>query len=144
MHKQETYLIQVDAYKKWTPGTYRAVSKEELDDLLDYYGGTILRMVSNGQNGAMAMWACFKSRIAGGCYSDMINAYRLLSGDMKSLVDREHELRHLWCQYEELWRIRYYGTVEAYHLDRAKKAKEYFEKYAPKEGDGSGKKEAQN
>lgn len=132
MGKSKRYLVQVDANKKWTPCTYREVDEEELDAILDYYGGTILRIVSNGNKGAMAMWACFKSRIAGGCYSDMINAYRLLSDDSKSLVDREHELRHIWNQYEELWRIRYYGTVEAYYLAKAEKAREYFDKYKPK------------
>lgn len=134
MSEKKEYMVQVDAYKKWTAGKYRTVTKDELDDLLDHYGRMILRIVSNGQQGAMAMWACFKSRINSGCYGDMINAYRLLTDDRQSLVDREHELRHLWYQYEELWRIRYYGTVEAYYLARAKKEKEYFENYAkPKE-----------
>lgn len=133
MNEKKQFLVQVDAHKRWTPGTYRVVTKEELDDLLSHYGGTILRLVSNGERGAMAMWACFKSNINGGCYGDMINAYRLLTDDSRSLVDREHELRHLWYQYEELWRIRYYGTVEAYHLKRAAEAKEHYDKYAPKE-----------
>lgn len=133
MNEQKQFWVQVDAYKHWTPGTYRSVTKDELDALIDHYGGTIMRLVSNGEQGAMAMWACFKSNISGGCYSDMINAYRLLTDDKKSLVDREHELRHLWKQYEELYRIRYYGTVEAYHLKRAAEAKERFEKYMPKE-----------
>lgn len=129
MNEQKQFWVQVDAYRHWTPGTYRAVTKEELDDLIDHYGGTILRLVSNGKQGAMAMWACFKSNISGGCYSDMINAYRLLTDDKKSLVDREHELRHLWKQYEELYRIRYYGSVEAYHRRRAAEAKVYYERY---------------
>lgn len=129
MSKQEKYFVQVDAYQKWTPGVYREVNAEELDVLLDHYGRKVLQIVSNGTKGAMAMLACFKSRINGGCYSDMINAYRLLSDDPKNLVEREHELRHLWNQYEELWCIRYFGTVEAYHLTEAAKAKEYFERY---------------
>ena len=133
MPKQKEYLVQVDAYKKWTPGVYRKVSADELDALLDHYGRMVLHIVSNGTKGAMAMWACFKSRINGGCYSDMINAYSLLTDDTQNLVTREHELRHLWNQYEELWRIRYHGTVEQYYLDRAAEAKERFEKYNPRE-----------
>lgn len=133
MAEQKEFWVQVDQYKKWTHGVYRKVTKEELDALLEHYGGTIMRIVSNGSKGAMAMLACFKSRIYAGCYSDMINAYRLLTDDPKSLVDREHELRHLWEQYVELWRIRYYGSVEAYYLERAKEERKHFERYAPVE-----------
>lgn len=75
------------------------------------------------------MWACFKSRISSGCYGDMINAYSLLTDDYKSLVDREHELRHAWYHYMELWQIRYYGTVEEYFLKQAATAKEHLSKY---------------
>lgn len=131
---EKEFWIQVDEHKKWTPCKYRKVNEAELDMLLDHYGAMILRIVSNGQEGAMAMWACFKNCISGGCYSEMINAYRLLSGDSKSLVDREHELRHLWNQYEELWRIRYHGSVENYHIKRAADARAHFLKYCQKEG----------
>lgn len=127
--KNEKFFVQVDQYKKWSPGKYREVTREELDELLEHFGNRVLRMCSNGSEGAMAMWACFKSNINHGCYSDMINAYRLLTDDSKSLVDREHELRHAWNEYEELWQIRYYGTVEAYYLEQAQKAKEYRERY---------------
>lgn len=130
MSEQKEFLVQVDEYKKWTPCVYRTVTMDEMDALLAHYGGMVLRLVSNGTQGAMAMWACFKSNINGGCYSDMINAYRLLTDDSRSLVDREHELRHLWNQYKELWQIRYYGTVEAYHLKRAAEAKERLDRYA--------------
>lgn len=127
--KNEKFMIQVDAHKNWAPGKYREVTRDELDALLEHFGHKVLNICSNGCEGAMAMWACFKSNINGGCYSDMINAYRLLTDDRKSLVDREHELRHAWNQYEELWQIRYFGTVEAYYLDEAKRAKEYRERY---------------
>lgn len=131
--RQEEYYIQVDKYNKWDPGHYHKVTADELDKILDHFGSIVLRKCANGAEGAMAMWACFKSSINGGCYSDMINAYRLLTDDPKSLVDREHELRHAWYQYKELWQIRYYGTVENYYLEQAKKAKEYCERYI-KEG----------
>lgn len=127
--KNEKFFVQVDQYKKWSPGKYREVTCDELDELLEHFGNRVLRMCSNGSEGAMAMWACFKSNINGGCYSDMINAYRLLTDDSKSLVDREHELRHAWNEYKELWQIRYYGTVEAYYLEQAQKAKEYRERH---------------
>lgn len=127
--KNEKFLVQVDQNKKWSPGEYREVTREELDELIECFGNRVLRMCSNGKEGAVAMWACFKSAINHGCYSDMINAYRLLSDDPKSLVDREHELRHAWNEYQELWRIRYYGTVEAYYLEQAQKAKEYRERH---------------
>lgn len=127
--RQESYLVHVDAHNNWTPCTYREVTADELDKILEAFGNKIMRICSNGKNGAMTMWACFKSRINGGCYHDMINAYRLLSDDSKDLVTREHELRHLWNQYEELWRIRYYGTVENFYLQRAKESKEELDKY---------------
>lgn len=137
MDKPEFYYVRVDERGKWDPCKYRKVSRDELDRLVDDYGKMVLRMCSNGTQGAMSMWACFKNSIFGGCYSDMINAYRLMSGDSKSLVDREHELRHAWNQYEELYRIRYHGSVEQYHLKRAKEAKERFEKYMPQDGQHS-------
>lgn len=127
--EQKIYMVQVDEYMHWTPSKYRPVTAEKLDEILDKYGRAILNIVSNGEKGAMAMWACFKDRISGGSYSDMINAYRLLTDDSKNLVEREHELRHLWDKYEELWCIRFFGTVEAYHLEKAQIAKEHFERY---------------
>ena len=126
---QKTYLVRVDERKEWTPINYREVTKEELDDLLEVYGGKVLSICSNGKQGSMSMWACFKNHISKGCYSDLINAYRILSDDNKSLVDREHELRHAWNQYIELWRIRHFGSVENYYLEKANEAKEYFERY---------------
>ena len=126
--KQESYLVRVDKFNKWTPTEYREVGAEELDGILEVFGKRVLDICSNGSRGSMAMWACFKSRINGGCYGDMINAYRVLTDDSKSLVDREHELRHSWNEYEELWRIRYFGSVEEYHLQKAKEAKEECEK----------------
>lgn len=126
--KKEFY-VQVDENKKWSSGKYRKVTREELDEILDTFGKEVLKLCSNGNQGCMAMWACFKNRINGGCYGDMINAYSLLSDDSKSLVDREHELRHALNHYHELWKIRYYGTVEEYYFARAKEAKEKYEKY---------------
>lgn len=127
--KQDYYYVRVDERGKWEPCKYRKVTCDELDKLVDDYGKTVLRMCSYGTQGVMAMWACFKNCIDGGCYSDMINAYRLMSGDSKSLVDREHELRHAYKQYEELYRIRYYGSVEQYHLKMAEEARERLCKY---------------
>ena len=127
--RREAYFVRVDEFNKWTPCKYRKVDADELDKILEEYGKKVLEICSNGQRGAMAMWACFKSRINGGCYGDMINAYRLLVDDSKSLVDREHELRHAWEEYNELWRIRYFGSVEEYHIQKAKEAKEQMEKY---------------
>lgn len=129
MAKQEFYYIRVDRYGKWTPCEYRKVSCEELDELIDHYGKHMLSLCSNGEHGAMAMWAFFKNKIGKGCYNDMINAYRLLSNDSKSLVGREHELRHVWEEYEELWRIRYHGTVEAYFLSKAEESRKRQKKY---------------
>ena len=128
LSKQNTYLIRVDIHKNWTPNQFREVTADELDDILKFYGDRILQICSNGTQGAMTMWAVFKSRINHGCYSDIINAYRMMSGDSKSLVDREHELRHAWKEYEELWQIRYHGSVENYHLEKAKQAKNVFAK----------------
>jgi len=133
MTDKREFLIQVDEYGNWTDGKYRKVSAEELDKILEQYGARVLSICSNGKEGAMIMWACFKSRINHGCYSDMINAYRLLSDDARSLVDREHELRHLWDKYEELWAIRYHGTLENYYREEAEKAREYAERYQKKE-----------
>lgn len=132
MKNNETFLVQVDVHNRWSEGKYREVTADELDAILDKFGARVLHIVSNGQEGAMAMWACFKNSINGGCYSDMINAYRLLSSDTKSLVDREHELRHAWNEYYELWQIRYFGSVHAYYEAKAKKAKERYECYALK------------
>lgn len=133
--KRESYMVRVDKFNKWTPCEYRSVDADELDKILEEYGKRVMSICSNGQMGAMAMWACFKSRINGGCYSDIINAYRLLTDDSKSLVDREHELRHVWQEYEELWRIRYFGSVEEYHLQKAKEAKEEFQKRMEKKSE---------
>lgn len=126
--KQEKYFVRVDKWKHWTSDKYHEVTCEELDALLDHWGKEILSIVSNGRKGVMAMWACFKSRINGGCYSDMINAYQLLTDDHQSLVDREHELRHKWKEYEELWRIRYYGSVHNYYKEKAKEEEAQYNK----------------
>lgn len=34
--KKEEFYVQVDEKNKWTPGKYRKVSKEELDELLKF------------------------------------------------------------------------------------------------------------
>lgn len=130
MEEKKFFRVPVDNHDKYTPCSYRTVTKEELDKLLEKFGNRVLQICERGNLGAMAMWAVFKSRICCGCYSDMINVYRLLSGDNQSLVDREHELRHAYREYEELWQIRYFGTVEEYYLEHAREAKEHFEKYA--------------
>ena len=129
MEKREFFEVRVDENNKFTPCKYRKVSCEELDKMLEFFGARVLRICSTGNKGAMAMWACFKSRINGGCYSDMINAYELLSADNESLVSREHELRHAWKQYEELWQIRHFGSVENYHLKKAEEARKEYEEY---------------
>ena len=129
MTDKREFLVQVDEYGNWTEGKYRKVNAEELDEILKKYGDRVLSICSSRSRGAMTMWACFKSRINSGCYSDMINAYTLLSDDPKSLHEREHELRHAWDEYEELWAIRYHGTLEQYYLDEAKKAREHAERY---------------
>ena len=126
MDKDTKFLVRVDQYGNWTEDTYRAVTREELDDILEKYSRQLMDLVA-GKTGAMAMWACFKnvtSAVSGfGGYGDAINAYRMLTDDHKSLEDREHELRHFWKKYEELKQIRYHGTVEAYYLKRAEEAK---------------------
>ena len=136
MARQEVYLVPVDKNDKYTPCLYRAVTADELDRLLEKFGNRVLSIVSRGEQGAMAMWACFKSRVNNGVYSDIINAYRLLTDDSKSLVDREHELRHAYNEYHELWCIRYFGSVENYFLEEAKRAREHFEKYVKENRDG--------
>ena len=130
MTDKKEFLVPVDEHGNWTDGKYRKVGRDELDKIVKQYGGKVLSICSNGKNGAMAMWACFKSRINGGCYSDMINAYDLLADDSRNLVEREHELRHLWDKYEELWAIRYYDTLENYYLEQAAMAREYFERHS--------------
>lgn len=129
MAKKDFYYIRVDEKGIWTPCKYRKVTREELDKILDTYGKKVLAICSNGTIGAMSMWACFKSRICSGCYSEMISMYQLMSNDTKSLVDREHELRHMWYQYEELWQIRVAGSVENYYLNKAEESKKHFENY---------------
>ena len=131
--KKEFYFIRVDEYNNWTPAKYRKVTCEELDSILDLYGDKVLRLCSNGKQGSMTMWAYFKNRISSGCYSDMINAYQLLSDDNRSLVEREHEFRHAYEEYLELWRIRYFGSVEEYYLKKAEEAAENIKKYTDKQ-----------
>lgn len=129
MSKREFYYVRVDKNNNWTSTKYRKVTDKELDKIIIYFKNKILQICSNGSQGAMTMWAYFKNLTCAGCYNDIINAYSLLSNDYKSLVDREHEFRHLWNQYRELYKIRYYGSVEEYHLAMAKNAKNDFEKY---------------
>ena len=136
--RQEFYYAQVDPKTNdysWTECKYHKLTLEQMDDALQKWGNKVLHIVSNGKEGAMAMWACFKSHINSGCYSDMINAYRLLTDDHKSLVDRERELRHAWNHYEELWQIRYYGTVENYLKEELERAKERYQRYCKEQKD---------
>lgn len=136
MTEQKVYLVPVDKNDKYTPCSYRAVTADELDRLLEKFGNRVLDIVASGERGAMAMWACFKSRISDGCYSDIINAYQLLTNDSKSLVEREHELRHAYNEYHELWCICYFGSVENYYLKKAEDARQHFERYAKENSDG--------
>lgn len=129
MVKREFYYVPVDKNNRWTPCNYRKVTCEELDKILQVYREEILKMCKNGSQGAMTMWAYFKNVTCSDCYGDMVNAYSLLSNDHKSLVTREHEFRHMWNNYQELWRIRYFGTLEEYYLKKAAEAKERMEKY---------------
>ena len=136
MDKDAKFLVRVDQYGNWTEDKYREVTRDELDEILEKYSRQLMDLVS-GKTGAMAMWACFKnvtSAVSGcGGYADAINAYRMLTDDHKSLEDREHELRHFWKKYEELKQIRYHGTVEAYHLERATEAKNRRERILKKQ-----------
>ena len=134
--KQEFYYAEVNPKTNydWTPCEYHKLTAEQMDEAVKKWGDKVLRIVGNGKEGAMAMWACFKNVINGGCYSDMINAYRLLTDDHKSLVDREHELRHTWNKYYELFKIRYWGSLENYYKAEAEDAKKHFERYF--KGDG--------
>lgn len=134
MQKNTRYFVRVDKYGVWTPTEYREVTRDELDSLIIKFGNRVLDICSRGQEGAMIMWAFFKSRIRNGSYEDMINAYRLMSTDHKSLVDRETEIRHLWQQYEELWQIRYYRTVEEYYLKKAEEARQLRDSHLKNEG----------
>jgi hypothetical protein len=129
MSNNKVYAVRVDEDFNWTPTRFRKVDLEELDRILKVYGNTVKDICSRGSQGAMTMWAYFKSRIDSGCYSDMINAYSLLSNDNKSLVDREHELRHAFEQYKELWAIRYFGSLENYFRKKASEAEETLKKY---------------
>ena len=134
MQNNTRYFVRVDHYGVWTPTEYREVTRDELDSLIIKFGNRVLDICSSGQEGAMIMWAFFKSRIRNGSYEDMINAYRLMSTDHKSLVDRETEIRHLWQQYEELWQIRYYGTAEEYYLKRAEEARQFRDSHLKNKG----------
>lgn len=122
MDKEAKFLIRVDQYGNWTADKYREVTRDELDKILEKYSRQLMDLVA-GPRGAMAMWACFKNVAGTGSYADAINAYRMLTDDHKSLEEREHELRHFWNKYEELKKIRYHGSVEAYHLKKAEEAK---------------------
>lgn len=126
MEKDTKFLVRVDQYGNWTEDKYREVTRDELDEILAKFSRQLMDLVS-GKPGAMAMWACFKNvtcAVSGcGGYSDAINAYRMLTDDHKSLEDREHELRHFWNKYDELKKIRYHGSVEAYYLKKAEEAK---------------------
>ena len=128
------FLVRVDENGKWTSTKYRKVGVKELDEILDKYRAELRRICGNGKQGAMTMWAFFRNKIDGGCYSDLINAYDLLGDDSKSLVDREHEFRHLFNQYEELWQIRYHNSVEEYHLGKAEDAKKKLDDYLKENG----------
>lgn len=128
------FFVRVDENGKWTPTKYRKVGVEELDDILNSYKAELRRICGCGKRGAMTMWAYFRNRIDGGCYSDLINSYELLGEDSKSLVDREHEFRHMFMQFEELWQIRYYSTVEEYYLKKAEEAKDKLNNYLKENG----------
>lgn len=126
---EKTYQVRVDENNVWRTSTYRQVTEEELDKIIELYGQKVMSICSRGQNGAMAMLAFFKSAVSGGCYQEMANTYELLSGDNKSLVDREHELRCAWEHYQELCNIRWFGTMENYYLEQAKEAKAHMTMY---------------
>ena len=137
MDKDTKFLVRVDQFGNWTEDKYRAVTREELDEILEKYSRQLMDLVC-GKSGAMAMWACFKnvtSAVSGcGGYADAINAYRMLTDDHKSLEDREHELRHFWNKYNELKMIRYHGSVEACYLKKAEEAKARQERILGKGG----------
>lgn len=129
MPNLNTYLVRVDNYNKWTPTQYRRVTRDELDEIIQFYGNAVKDICSGGSQGAMIMWAYFKSSIDKDCYSDMINSYQLLANDNKSLVAREHEFRQIYEQYMELWAIRYFGSLDNYYKKKASEAEETLKKY---------------
>ena len=120
---EKTYQVRVDELGNWRKSTYRKVTETELDKLIEEYGKKVMEICMRGQNGAMTMLAFSKNAVSGGSYEEMICAYELLSEDTKSLVDREHELRFAWEHYQELQRIRCFGTLENYYLEQAKEAR---------------------
>lgn len=110
---REFYWVPTDKFGNWTPDNEIKMTADELDKIIDKYEGQIYRMIE-GREGAMTMWACFLNHMDKG-YSSAINSFRLLTNDHRSLVDREHELRHKWNQYRELQHIRYYGSSTEYY-----------------------------
>ena len=116
--KLEYYWVPTDKFGNWTPDKEIKMTADELDKIIDKYEGEIYRMIE-GREGAMTMWACFLNHMQKG-YSSAINSFHLLTNDHRSLVDREHELRHKWNQYRELQNIRYHGSEREYLEDRIK------------------------
>lgn len=127
----KTYKVPVDPHGNWIEnrGGVYILDEETLDKIISKYEGEIYRLIE-GRKGVMAMWACFLNHLSirGTCsYSSAINAYCIMSDDHKSLVDREHELRHKWNQYEILWKIRYHGSLTQYYEDKLKEKREWEE-----------------
>lgn len=116
--KMESYKVPVDQFYNWTWDRYLEVSEAELDKIIRIYAKRVMDRCE-GPNGAMAMWAYFEEKTNNGGYEAACNAYRLLSGDNKTLTDREHELRRLFEQWRELWAIRYFDSYSNYLREKA-------------------------
>lgn len=133
MNKKKTFLIPVDQYKNWTEGKFREVDLKEMEDILQYWAYKVMELCA-GRDGSMAMWAYFKSRTNNGCYSDAINAYRILTNDSKSLVDLEHNLRHTYDEWRYLWAVRYYGSYAKYQEVKTAAIRKRFNEQLERQG----------
>lgn len=111
-----TFLVRVDEYGNWTRKQYREVTADELDVILDKYSRKIKNTIS-GNSGAVAMQSCFNSITSG---------YESSEGADNAQTPKgcEYILRLLLTRYDELKRIRTYGSVEQYHISKANKARE--------------------
>lgn len=111
-----TFLVRVDEYGNWTRKQYREVTADELDVILDKYSRKIKNTISSS-SGAVAMQSCFNSITSG---------YESPEGtdNVQTPKDCEYVLRLLLTRYDELKRIRTYGSVEQYHISKANKARE--------------------
>ena len=111
-----TFLVRVDERGNWTRKKYREVTADELDVILDKYSRKIKNTIASNK-GAVAMQSCFNSIASGYEYPEGAD-------NTQTPKDCEYVLRLLLTRYDELKRIRTYGSVEQYHLSKANKARE--------------------